>query len=1201
MPSRVVQEGWLLKRSKTLHVWRRRWASLWEDENDGRSARLLFSPEAKMYQETSEIFHLSQILSVCEAQLDSERSHCFVLQHQETSSSVRLVGLQAADAESLNQWLTALRRREPKTPETARVKKDLPTLLESSPISAAHVADVACHAAGSSTEGTAGNDKGPSGKGSKGCAKVGKGKGKASKGPAIPALPKGKGKGPPLPGPSGESSGKGKGKAQPKPLLFGKRLNLRDSGALPETARGEQPQENIFQGLLRERAGRTQEDIDTLHSYFQPKTSGRSEGRPTTPGSSGRGSMVGTPRAVFTDSVARNCAIVLRKLALKGMDLVKAVELLEPGPLDQDQLDRLAKVMPDQEKMAQLKLASSQKEQLRDVEQAMVPFAHLGRLQERLKALTLAANVQPNEQTFLTQLKTVSAACQEICDSHSLKNVLAIVLLMYNYVNFGQVERTDARAFDIANLLQLNDFRSDKGGPFPRFSALHYVALRLLKETPQSVRSLQEELGQVQEAAGICLSSVEVWIKELKSGIQELLEEQRANAQVYGGQEPTPTPPAPPAALAPASPGPGRRGSMLSEVTEGTDDEHITPRTSRIELPQQTPRCGARMAVWLRTQLGSPKPLELGELARGMPQQCLDPDELHLSFEGRDPKKASVSISNLGLLYIRELEMENSVKAVPIIGSDVSLVSSPSFGEAIFEVAYSATPRLRRRLVLKANELTAACRWQRALKDAAAADGSGWLKVQNSFGFFRWTWATLLTVPLGRASEVSLGSLLLQPGSRWLVWFKTPEELLQGNVAGGVELAGTEVFSTDPRRFTFAVAHVRRERSTGREQMKQLVLRSGTDEDMKRWMTALRRPVQEPKPGPSPGRGASQRSIQSDATSGGGRQRIAVPRLNLGGSAETSSARSKASSTSTEYTSPLKEKAKAKTKDTLWTEIHRDIITPRPSMTQNAPRIVDRCLEDDSSTESESESDSGSTSDSTTSTVSVGAAPAAPAPAAPLREPLSRRALTARAGNEEVTSFSRMSALAAEAEASATLLRRHLTDTLEDGKKLLIFLGQKPPTEPAELAVKVRSVFDTIAKFVSQFKCAAADVEKFQKKSKGGTTFNGENLGFYRRKKAEMPKAIATSTAPVATPPTAQCKRLARDCVMHALFRACQPEQAAPPRCWERRVVACRSPGRPPLLPSPGRAGPCPASARTGPPATAAAAAATPSLLEMLD
>ena len=44
-------------------------------------------------------------------------------------------------------------------------------------------------------------------------------------------------------------------------------------------------------------------------------------------------------------------------LLRKGMDLVKAVELLEPGPLDQDQLERLAKVMPDPAQMQQLKLA----------------------------------------------------------------------------------------------------------------------------------------------------------------------------------------------------------------------------------------------------------------------------------------------------------------------------------------------------------------------------------------------------------------------------------------------------------------------------------------------------------------------------------------------------------------------------------------------------------------------------------------------------------------------------------------------------------------------------------------------------------------------------------------------------------------------------------------------------------------------------
>lgn len=581
------------------------------------------------------------------------------------------------------------------------------------------------------------------------------------------------------------------------------------------------------------------------------------------------------------------------------------------------------------------------------------------------------------------------------------------------------------------------------------------------------------------------------------------------------------------------------------------------------------------MAGWIRSQLGAPKPLELGELARGMPQQCLEPDELHLTFEGKGPMKASVSISNLGLLYIRELSAMGSpiataVKAVPIIGSDVSLVSSPSFGEAIFEVAYSATPRVRRRVVLKAAELTAACRWQRALQQAAAGDGAGWLKVQNSLGFFRWSWATLLTVPLGRMSEVSLGSLVLPPGSRWLVWFRTPEDLLQGNVAGGVELAGTEVFSTDPRRFTFSVAHIKRERNTGREQMKQLVLRSGTDEDMKRWMRALRRPPQEHQVHPSPGR-ASQSSLQSDGTASGcagGRQRISVPRLNLG-KAETNSARSKGSSTSTEYSSPMKEqtgKAKAKSKDTLWTEIHRDIITPRPGMA-NAPRIVDRCLEDDSSSE-----DSDDSSSESASTVSVGDTPSAPPEPCTPELPLSRRvAPTARGGKDEVTTFSRMSALAEEAEASAQLLTRSLTETLEDGKRLLLFLGQKPPTETADLAVKVRSVFDTISKFVGQFKGAAAEVEKFQKRNNGGaTTFSGENLGFYRRRKAAdaAPKAVPKAAPKAAVAPTAQCKRLARDCVVHALFRACHPDLPAPQRCWERRVVgACRSPGRPPLLP----------------------------------
>ena len=52
----------------------------------------------------------------------SKTTSTFFCKVQETSSSVRLVGLQAADAESLNQWLTALRRSRGEVSKTPTTK-----------------------------------------------------------------------------------------------------------------------------------------------------------------------------------------------------------------------------------------------------------------------------------------------------------------------------------------------------------------------------------------------------------------------------------------------------------------------------------------------------------------------------------------------------------------------------------------------------------------------------------------------------------------------------------------------------------------------------------------------------------------------------------------------------------------------------------------------------------------------------------------------------------------------------------------------------------------------------------------------------------------------------------------------------------------------------------------------------------------------
>lgn len=786
----------------------------------------------------------------------------------------------------------------------------------------------------------------------------------------------------------------------------------------------------------------------------------------------------------------------------------------------------------------------------------MVPFAHLGRLQERLKALTLAANLAPNEQCFLAQLKTSSSACRQICQSSTLKNVLAIALVMYNYVNFGQVERCHAHAFDIGNLLQLSDFRADKN---KNFTALHYVATRLLAEAEgeHPPTRLHEELSDVQEAAKVCLCSVEAYVKQLRLDLQSLREEQMANAKVYGFQEPaTEDPPPGPAPDAP------RRPSVLSEVTEVSDDEHITPRTYGLDLPQPTPRCRARMACWVRHALGHAMPMELGELARGMPQQVLEPNELTMIFEGHT-LQVNASISNLGLLYFRDLQQLTQVRAVPLAGSEVSLPSECSSQEVRFELAYAATATATARLTLKLPDLNKACSWRRALQQSSQQGGAGWLKVQNALGFFRWNWVTLLTVPRARVSDLSLGSFQLQPGSRWLVWFKKPEDLLQGQLAGGVELQGHEVFTIDARRRIFSVGHIKR-CASGRVQLKQLALRASSEEEMQRWITVLQRlPEEEFQSPPRLERRTSQSSVDTVSSSGG---RLMVPRLNLPAKESARSKASAASSTSTEYSSPYKE-PKLK-KDTMWTTIQREIITPRPGMS-NAPRIVTR--EEDATSQSNSDSDSESTVSDSASTVSAAsgpaAAPAPPAPPAPvpaLDAPMSTRG--PRGGSavgSDVTTFSRMSALAEEAERSANLLEKTWKETLEEGKQLLLFLQKDVPSDPAELGTKVRSVFETISKFVGQLKGAAKEVERKQKMNKEGH-LNCETLSFRRKKTPTAPAApAAASVGPARSAPDAQCQRLARDCIAFAVAKACKAEVTeVPPRCWERGAASAPAPAK---------------------------------------
>ena len=158
--------------------------------------------------------------------------------------------------------------------------------------------------------------------------------------------------------------------------------------------------------------------------------------------------------------------------------------------------------------------------------------------------------------------------------------------------------------------------------------------------------------------------------------------------------------------------------------------------------------------------------------------------------------KVYATVSELGVLcYAESMASPESVRCLPLIGAKVRPTQSPnSFQITCLEKPGCAT---QMSYVFQAPDLQASFLWQEALNTAAVQLGSGWLEVRTAFTW-KCRWVVVLTVPgqpgrgVSRLSDCSRLSLPLRAGSRWLMWSRSPEDMLVGEICGSVELGSTE-------------------------------------------------------------------------------------------------------------------------------------------------------------------------------------------------------------------------------------------------------------------------------------------------------------------------------------------------------------------------------------------------------------------------
>ncbi|CAK9106689.1 unnamed protein product [Durusdinium trenchii] len=226
---------------------------------------------------------------------------------------------------------------------------------------------------------------------------------------------------------------------------------------------------------------------------------------------------------VLDASRAQNMAIVLSKLPVSSYELCDALIHLDFSlAISEDLVELLFGVLPTPEECEKLRPHASSPDALRDIEQKVLPFCSLPRAHARLRLLRLSSSHCSACAALQLRCETLRSAAAEAIGSHELRQVLAVILLIGNYINHGTKGSTDggAQGFAIETLPAISNFK------LGNVSTLHFLCLTLRRSSDSFCEDLMQSLPHVtaagREKSCALKQSVQQFKQELDFAQREL-------------------------------------------------------------------------------------------------------------------------------------------------------------------------------------------------------------------------------------------------------------------------------------------------------------------------------------------------------------------------------------------------------------------------------------------------------------------------------------------------------------------------------------------------------------------------------------------------------------------------------------------------------------------------------------------------------
>jgi len=203
---------------------------------------------------------------------------------------------------------------------------------------------------------------------------------------------------------------------------------------------------------------------------------------------------------VLDASRAQNMAIGLAQFKMTTEELCECLRVLDfsNDRLCIEDLERIHELVPSTEESKKLLEHRERFDELRDIEQKVMPFCTLKRLGPKLRLMNFVLSHAGTYSAHKARCQRLRAALEEVRDSFDFKRILAVFLRIGNYINHGEEGMRDVtvRGFAIESLQTLASFKTGGVG-----STLHYVCLQLMRDDQFSLHSFKQSLRHVPEAA----------------------------------------------------------------------------------------------------------------------------------------------------------------------------------------------------------------------------------------------------------------------------------------------------------------------------------------------------------------------------------------------------------------------------------------------------------------------------------------------------------------------------------------------------------------------------------------------------------------------------------------------------------------------------------------------------------------------------